>query len=205
MSSYDKPGMAGVSRRTVAKGVAWAVPAIAVASVAPMVAASVIVPPPPTFDWTHGCATTGNQNEGCAGVSKGFQVQFTLTNQTGADLVFVVTDARAANGGAIPSTPNTPGVKGIYTDNGTQSNCTPQKGNSGLCSTADQHNPNAHVLVPNGTAAMKLWLVFNSLGAASSFVGQITFQWYDKATCNAVGAPVTQSQAVAISSNNCKS
>lgn len=54
----EKPRPSGVSRRTVVKGAAWAVPAITVASAVPAVAASrPCVAPPPTID---GCKHSGS-------------------------------------------------------------------------------------------------------------------------------------------------
>ena len=76
----------GVSRRTVVKGAAWAVPAITVASAVPAVAAS---GPPPGLILGVACKNPGNS---CASRPKGYTVGATLTNTSSLDVyVYAVT------------------------------------------------------------------------------------------------------------------
>ncbi|APF41570.1 hypothetical protein [Neomicrococcus aestuarii] len=77
----------GISRRSIAKGAAWAAPVIAVAATAPFAAASHHVPPPPVSVPGNSCKTSGNSGT----IKKGFYGQFKITNNTGADLVYTIT------------------------------------------------------------------------------------------------------------------
>jgi len=67
---------AGISRRTIAKGAAWAVPVVAVAAAAPAMAAS---GGPPTFTPGTACKNPGNS---CAVHPKGYTLPFTVTNSS---------------------------------------------------------------------------------------------------------------------------
>lgn len=78
-----------LSRRSVAKGVAWTAPVVAIAATAPMAAATK-VPPTTVIRFGGACGNTGSDGKGCGG-DKTIQVPLTLTNLTGADLVFQVT------------------------------------------------------------------------------------------------------------------
>ncbi len=62
MSDLEEP-KAGVSRRTVAKAMAWSVPAIAIAVPAPAYAAS---GNPPDVSVGEACKLPGNSAQGCA-------------------------------------------------------------------------------------------------------------------------------------------
>lgn len=66
---------AGVTRRTVVKGAAWAVPAIAVASAMPAMAVSGYV----TVTPLSACKSPGNS---CSVYYKGYALGFTVTNNT---------------------------------------------------------------------------------------------------------------------------
>lgn len=192
-----------ISRRAVAKGAAWSVPAVAIAAAAPAYALSKEVPTEPVFSWATGCATTGN-GRGCSGQEKALQIPLTLKNDTGKDLVFVVTDARAANGnGGNLNTFNWPGAAGIYTNKGSQVDCSPLVGDCATCASVNTANPKAHVCVGAGKT-LSLWMAFNTTNDnASSFIGRIKYQWYDAATCDPVGSEGQSSQTTAISPNNC--
>lgn len=77
MSDAQAPQPA-VSRRAVAKGVAWSVPAVVIARAAPALAASSGAPAGVVGD---GCKLSGSS---CAGVFvKGYVFEVTLTNTTG--------------------------------------------------------------------------------------------------------------------------
>ena len=85
---------AGVSRRTVTKAMAWAVPAVAVAATVPFVAASACNdfnpenPCPITLGGT-GCKLPGNSNA----TFKGYAFRVTIANPTGASISVNVTSA----------------------------------------------------------------------------------------------------------------
>ena len=107
---------------------------------------------------------------------------------------------RASND-VIPATPNTPGMHGIYMNTGKQISCAPELGGCETCAI-DTPNPNAKVCFSAGQS-LPLWMVFNPLGAAGSFVASVTFQWYRQSDCTPYGDPVVLSQATAIASGNC--
>lgn len=77
--------MSNVSRRTIAKGAAWAVPAIVVASPAPALAAS---GPPATrqFSVLSGCKLPGNSNA----TFKGYAFAMTASNTTSGTVVITI-------------------------------------------------------------------------------------------------------------------
>ena len=80
MSDLEEP-KTGVSRRTVAKAMAWSVPAIALAVPAPAYAAS---GGPPTITVGDACKLPGNS---CGNVFvKGYVFDVTITNNTGKDI-----------------------------------------------------------------------------------------------------------------------
>ena len=101
-----------LSRRTVAKGAAWAVPAVAVAVPAAAAAASGEVPDP-EITFGNACGNVGAAFKGCGG-SKTIQVPLTLTNLSAVDVVFQITGMYTCNNcGAPPLGPgrstSTPG------------------------------------------------------------------------------------------------
>lgn len=75
------------ARRTIVKGAAWAVPAVAVASATPAFAAS----PPEIIDWdaSSACKIPGNSMGYC--YNKGYVLWATFENPTGKDLTICVT------------------------------------------------------------------------------------------------------------------
>ena len=92
MSDLEEP-KAGVSRRTVAKAMAWSVPAIAIAVPAPAYAAS---GNPPDVSVGEACKLPGNSAQGCAELfaglpgldpSKAFAIPLLICNNTNKDIV----------------------------------------------------------------------------------------------------------------------
>lgn len=80
MSDLEEP-KTGVTRRTVAKAMAWSVPAVALAVPAPAYAAS---GGPPTIQVGDACKLPGNS---CGNVFvKGYVFEVTITNNTGKDI-----------------------------------------------------------------------------------------------------------------------
>jgi len=92
MSENDLP--VGVSRRTVTKAMAWALPAVAVAATVPFAAASACNdfnpenPCPITLGGT-GCKLPGNSQS----LYKGYAFRVTIANPTGATITINVTSA----------------------------------------------------------------------------------------------------------------
>lgn len=82
----------GISRRSIAKGAAWAAPVIAVAGAAPFASASHHEPPTPVAVSGVSCKTGGNSGT----IKKGFYGQFKVTNNTGAPLTYTITSFQSA-------------------------------------------------------------------------------------------------------------
>lgn len=182
---------APINRRTVAKGIAWSVPAVAIASTAPAFATS-HTPPPPVFDWALGCATTGSGG-GCADLNKTPQVPFTITNNSGQTLQFQIVGQKSWNDQEDePLAFSAPG--GIYTNNANaETPCTPEVGITG-CGGFES------VELESGESA-SLWIVGSEMGAASAFWMKIQYRWITE-DCATVVVPVTLAQPDAIIPNN---
>lgn len=92
----------GISRRTLVKGTAWAVPAVAVASAAPAMAASGTV----TFEnLSSACKLPGASCQGQTGVKKGYVVAVQVCNTvTGNPGNVTVTFAEQVNGALCGNT-----------------------------------------------------------------------------------------------------
>lgn len=74
MSELDQPTPKGISRRTVAKAMAWSVPVVAVAAAVPAYAAS---GSPPIITTGTACKSPGSS---CKTFDKGYQVPVTIQN-----------------------------------------------------------------------------------------------------------------------------
>ena len=83
------------SRRTVVRGAAWTVPAVAIGVAAPAFAAST-TPPPPVINFGGACGNTGSTGKGCGG-DKTLQVPLTLNNPGATDIVFQITSMFTCN------------------------------------------------------------------------------------------------------------
>ncbi|MCK0113989.1 hypothetical protein MWU75_17750 [Ornithinimicrobium sp. F0845] len=88
------------ARRTIVKGAAWAVPAIAIAAPARAIGASVPVVPP-TFTPGSACKFPGGS---CDTWKHAYRAQFCMTNNTEAAILVNITEIRV-NGQAKPGIP----------------------------------------------------------------------------------------------------
>lgn len=190
----------GLSRRSLARGAAWAVPTIAVLAAAPDASASVIIPPPPDINFTGACGNNGASQKGCGG-TQDLQVPIQLTNKTGRDVIFQVTAMYTCVNCSVPPTSSsgaTSGVTGVYTGTaGVNNACgTPQRGDctGGL--------PEGSVLVPNGTSNGNYWIESASVGASSKFQTTIVWRMLDASTCAVLSGETAQTSG-AIASGNC--
>jgi hypothetical protein len=105
MSDAQAPRPA-VSRRAVAKGVAWSVPAVTIASAAPALAAS---GERPAGEAGAGCKLSGSS---CSDVFvKGYVFEVTLTNSTG-ETIFLYNEP----GFLITVTENNPSITLVFQD-----------------------------------------------------------------------------------------
>jgi len=187
----------GISRRSLVKGAAWAVPIIAAAAAAPFASASG-GSTTPSFGTGRGCATVGGAGHGCAGQGKTGQVPITVTNTTGSTLYFQVLATKSwIWGNAEPTAWNTSTSASpfsVWTDNGTQNGCTPKV-------TATMCGGYLSIAAAPG-ATLKLWVVDQSLGSSSSFQMKVQYRWVD-AACTTVIATATASSGQILSSANC--
>lgn len=196
----DRTDGPNISRRTLVRGAAWAVPVVAVAAIAPSVAAS--EPPPtttPTFISSAGCGTTGNGG-GCAGLVKAPQIPFVIKNTTASPLWFQVTGMKSWQMGPPPTTWDTdyPNHYRLFTQSSPSSgSCQPEITTTKTC------GPDTYLSVlvqPNQT--LSLWLVGQAQGAASSFTMAVRSRWvYEDCT---VAVAQTEASSTQISpSANC--
>jgi hypothetical protein len=99
----ESVGTRTVSRRTVARGIAWTTPVVAVATAAPAFAVSRV---PPKLEFLGACKFPGNS---CSTANKGYAFAFTVTNNDGRALSF-------CSASLTINDPNPfPGVNFIYT------------------------------------------------------------------------------------------
>lgn len=191
------------NRRTIAKGAAWAVPAVAIAIPATAAAASGQIPPRPVFNFCGGCATVGNGTGGCNGQQKTGQVPVTITNPVGAaqPLVFQIVGVASqnSNGGGATT------LFTVYTNNGTENNCGPQITSTGCGGYIS--------ITVNAGETKRIWIVSGVLASSGAFDMTVTYRWIEPCT-----PPVTAMNPVVIvdgprstgdvnigASNNCDS
>lgn len=111
---------------------------------------------------------------------KSYQVPFTAGNNTGADLVLVITNFYVAYGTASPVDL---GINSVCEDAG-QTTC------GTVCSS---YPKTSQVCVPDGTSGLSFEVVSGGSGDSANTSAAITVQWVDAATCTPVGAPQTTS------------
>ena len=193
-----------LSRRTVAKGAAWAVPAVAVAVTTPSAAGSGKVPPV-LITFGTACGNTGATQKGCGG-DKTLQVPLTLSYASAAPVVFQITSMLTCNCATAPTTTGTgvyAGVRGIW-----KTPAHTPKTNQNDCTAVTASNcaggvTNGTIVVPaNPTAIpMTYWIESAATQSSSSFSTRIAWRLL-AADCTVLltGTAVT---ATAISPTNC--
>lgn len=158
----------GVSRRTLAKGAAWSVPAAAVVAAAPAYAASPVPPPPPpVFDWGSGCATVGTGNGGCNGQQKTAQVPVFIKNFSGQTLQFQIVGAKLWN--SNDTEPGNFSTPQLWTNNGFEDRCGPQ-----ITATGCGGYPT--VTLAHGECK-RIWIVGANLQNAAAFWAKFRYRW----------------------------
>lgn len=144
----------GLSRRALAVGSAWSVPAILVSTSAPAFALS---GGPPSASESPGCKAPGNS---CAPIQKGYAFPFQLCNNTGEDIwIYSVTFTST-----VPAN--------IYTDifSGGQLIETNAAGTTNVVATL----PDA---LPNGTCLYYKYNGFAANSANIGFTANLSFTW----------------------------
>ncbi len=195
------------SRRTIASGAAWAVPVIAVGAAAPVASASGNVPPPPpVINFAGACANTGATQKGCGG-DKTLQVPLTITNDTGADITFVIREMVTCINCTEDPVAGFPGVvrgvRGIWK---TPSISVP---NQNVCTVAPTPCPatgdnDFSIGIPATTNGVPqtFWIESTPMGAASNFRTAITWLMLGQ-DCQPLDAGIARTGANAISPANC--
>lgn len=194
MGATEEAGSDGVSRRTVAKALAWSVPAIAVAATVPQAAAS--PPPPPVIDFGGACGNTGALQKGC-GTDKSLQVPLTLTNPTPQPIVFQITSMVTANGNN-PADQSLTATLFSTTVFNPDNICNPI--NASTCSGGI-----ASVIIPANTVMpLMFWIVSGSLQNSSSFTSVINWRLLSNnpENCTVLSTGTAQTSG-AISPANC--
>ena len=194
----------GLSRRTIAKGAAWAAPAVVVAAAAPKVSASPPPPPPPpVITFGDACGNTGATQKGCGG-TKTLQVPLTLTNNTGVGVVFQITAMYTCNCDTTPTGPGTgvySGIRGIWSTPShavaDQNDCTAVVA---ACSAGGVTG--GSVLVPHGTTGQTYWIESAVTDDSSKFSTTIEWRMLSAATCAQLFTGSAQTTS-AISPQNC--
>ena len=78
-----------LSRRTIAKGMAWTAPVVAIGVGAPHAAAT--PPPPPVFNFGEGCKSSGGSGKGCIGTKDSKEIPGSFKNTGTQTLVLQFT------------------------------------------------------------------------------------------------------------------
>lgn len=177
----ESPAPRRLSRRTVAQGVAWAVPAVAVAVPATAAAASGETPPP-VINFGGACGNTGALQKGCGGF-KTLQVPLTLTNLSAVPIFFQITSMFTCNCATAPMAAGpgvAVGVRGIFKTPShavaNQDNCTVVASNIPPAPTCPGGVPDGTILVPAGTNAGTYWIESTSNDDSSSFSTRISYR-----------------------------
>ncbi len=159
----------GISRRTVTKAMAWAVPAMTVAATVPIAAASFVPPPPPVFDWNNGFKNPGNSCHDFACVAKqSYTTPVTVSNPSDEDFIIVFTDYQM---GGVSVGVNTIFTGGCGPVSGTCSHtCTLPAGSKGVC-------------VPAGTVSMTFNVSSGTLGSSPQGSQAVPWQWVRASDC----------------------
>lgn len=186
-----------IKRRAVAKGIAWSVPAVAVAGAAPAFAVS---GPPPSafFYWGSGCVTVNDQSQGCAGLSDTPQIPFSIRNDSGRTLQFQILGTKTWNGAEDEPPASFTAPEAVYTDRGEQVECFPVFNETGC---------DGFVSVTLQTGGREdLWLVGNGLDLSQSlpdFWMSVQYRWIQADPCGAVVGDVMIATSDMIEINAC--
>lgn len=175
----------GISRRSLVKGAAWAVPVVAVAAAAPAFAASA-GPVLPGIDLALACKQ-GN-NPACGPQKFSYAFPITLKNTTASPVEFQMTSFKKDG---IEY-----GVWGILLD---RKACTPAPFAAPRCAAANAKNA---VTIPANTPSMTVWVISNDTGNNSNSSLTVTWRVVDPTTA---GCPeiASGSSAYSGSSPNC--
>jgi len=172
----------GISRRSLVKGAAWAVPAVAVAAAAPAFAASA-GPVLPVIDL--GLACKQGNNPACGPQKFSYAFPITLKNTTSSPVEFQIT--------SFTKDGIEYGVWGIMTN---RTSCTPAPVTAPRCAPAGAKNA---VTVPANTPSFTLWVISNDTGNNSNSSLGLTWRVVDPTTA---GCPVIASNTSAYSGSS---
>ncbi|WP_344818065.1 hypothetical protein [Microbacterium soli] len=169
----------GISRRTVTKAMAWAGPAIAVAATVPIAAASIVVPPPPVFNWGSGFKNPGASCKLACVAKQSYTTPVTVSNPSLEDYIIVFTSYAAGT--------NAVGINSLYTGE-----CSPV---SSTCSSTCTLPPGAKaVCVPAGTTSMTFFVSSGSLGSSPQGTQDVAWEWRRADDCSVADSGVAHSE-----------
>lgn len=167
---------APINRRTVAKGIAWSVPAVAIASTAPAFATSHDEPDPPVFDFANGWKNPGNSCTSRCIPKQSYSAKVTLINDQPENYILQFTSY------AIGESTDTTGVFGIT---GSQ-DCDPIA--PVPCTDTCAGFTTNSVCVPAGTAAMTVYVTSNNHGSSPNGGQWIGWRWVRASDCTVVSS-----------------
>lgn len=192
MSEFSSPER--VTRRTLAKGAAWTLPAIAMA--APAASASMSPPPPPpppTFTWTAAYKNPGNSCTSVCVPKQSYGVPVVLQNLSNEDYQIQFTsyylDTDPLTGDIETESINV-GVFGVTAGVGdTTAECVAlDTGCVSGCGTTDtpageeDYKTNS-VCVPAGTNSLTVYVTSNDTGSSPNVPQRIDWRWVKKSDC----------------------
>ncbi|CAN5396465.1 hypothetical protein BH10ACT5_BH10ACT5_18820 [soil metagenome] len=181
MNENEQPDPKGVSRRTVTKAMAWAVPVIAVAATVPGAVASPA--PPPFFDFLNGSKNPGNSCTTTCIPKQSYGVPVTVTNPQATSLIIQFTDY-LVNGSSVGI--NNVGV--VYPG----LNCATKVASCPLpagCTVVDSIpiSANNSICVPAG-ATLTFWVISGDAGSSAQATQNIPWRWIDPTACSVIAS-----------------
>lgn len=163
---------APINRRTVTKGIAWSVPAVAVAGAAPAFAASPPPPPPPpVFDFDAGWKNQGGACTSSCIPMQSYGVKVTVTNLRPENYILQFTSY------SIKTETDDTGVFGV-TGSKDCGAITPTP-----CSDTCPGYTTNSVCVPSGTASMAVYVASNSFGSSPNAKQWVGWRWVRVSDC----------------------
>ena len=172
----------GISRRSLVKGAAWALPAVAIATAAPAFAISA-GPVLPSIDL--GLACKQGNGPACGPQKFSYAFPITLKNTTSSPVEFQITSFKKDG--------TERGVWGIVTS---RTSCAQAPLTAPRCAAATAKNA---VTIPANTSSMTLWVISNDTGNNSNSSLALSWRIVDPTT---TGCPVIVSNTVSHSGDS---
>ncbi|MFC0674728.1 hypothetical protein [Brachybacterium hainanense] len=185
--------MRKISRRSLAKGIAWTAPAMTMAIAAPAIASSTdpTVPADPAFDFAHGVKNPGNSctNKACM-PKDSYATPVTITNPTAHPFIVEFLDYRlgvTSSSGTDGASDGVSSVGRTYSA-GAQLSCS--TGSVPACSPLPCQNAGGTTVNASRSVCIQpgqtlsFWVITGGLSGNSSNVPQyVSWRWIDATDC----------------------